>query len=377
MIAPVELTKELIRFDSISRNSNVSVSDHLHDQLDRLGFTIERIPYQDEDGIEKVSLVGRKGEGNGGLALLGHSDTVPVDGWEEDPFEAVVRQDKLYGRGSCDMKGSLACMLAAAESFSSTHLLAPLYIVFTADEEVGCQGAKEVLARSELFNEFDLKYGIIGEPTLMQVVRAHKGAIAIRAKGVGRAAHSSTGSGINANLKIIPFLSEMKTIYDALTTDPQYFNDEFDPPFSDWNIGINDGGVALNMTAPQSVCTVYYRPMPGQNQEAILNRVQQAADNYDIELTINKSGDPFITPLESKIIQTSMDATGTRQAYTVPYGTDGLVFGKKLELVVMGPGDIKQAHTVNEWMSLEQFDRAIEIYKNMIHRFCVDGSLAL
>ena len=159
MIAPVELTKELIRFDSISRNSNVPVSDHLHDQLDRLGFTIERIPYQDEDGIEKVSLVGRKGEGNGGLALLGHSDTVPVDGWEEDPFEAVVRQDKLYGRGSCDMKGSLACMLAAAESFSSTHLLAPLYIVFTADEEVGCQGAKEVLARSELFNEFDLKYG--------------------------------------------------------------------------------------------------------------------------------------------------------------------------------------------------------------------------
>ena len=377
MIAPVELTKELIRFDSISRNSNVPVSDHLHDQLDRLGFTIEPIPYQDEDGIEKVSLVGRKGEGNGGLALLGHSDTVPVDGWEEDPFEAVVRQDKLYGRGSCDMKGSLACMLAAAESFSSTHLLAPLYIVFTADEEVGCQGAKEVLARSELFNEFDLKYGIIGEPTLMQVVRAHKGAIAIRAKGTGRAAHSSTGSGINANLKIIPFLSEMKTIYDALTTDPQYFNDEFDPPFSDWNIGINDGGVALNMTAPQSVCTVYYRPMPGQNQEAILNRVQQAADHYDIELTINKSGDPFITPLESKIIQTSMDATGTRQAYTVPYGTDGLVFGKKLELVVMGPGDIKQAHTVNEWMSLEQFDRAIEIYKNMIHRFCVDGSLAL
>ena len=120
MIDPIALTKDLIRFNSISTNSNVPVSDHLHDQLDRLGFMIERVHYKDETGIEKVSLVGRKGQGDGGLALLGHSDTVPVDGWEEDPFEAVIRDDKLYGRGSCDMKGSLTCMLAAAESFNGT-----------------------------------------------------------------------------------------------------------------------------------------------------------------------------------------------------------------------------------------------------------------
>ena len=370
MIDPIALTKDLIRFNSISTNSNVPISNHLHDQLDRLGFMIERVHYQDETGIEKVSLVGRKGQGDGGLALLGHSDTVPVDGWEEDPFEAVIRDDKLYGRGSCDMKGSLTCMLAAAESFNGTGLKSPLYIVFTADEEIGCQGAKEILDRSELFNEFDLKYGIIGEPTLMQVVRAHKGAVAIRAKAHGQAAHSSTGRGINANLKMIPFLAEMKAIYEELTTDTQYFNDEFDPLFSDWNIGINDGGIAVNMTAPQSLCTVYYRPMPGQDQQALLRRVQQTADRCDIELSINKSGDPFITSLDSEIIQTAMAATGTREAYTVPYGTDGLVFGEKLDLVVMGPGDIKQAHTVDEWMSLDQFDRAIDVYKEMIHRFC-------
>jgi len=124
------------------------------------------------------------------------------------------------------------------------------------------------------------------------------------------------------------------------------------------------------MTAPQSLCTVYYRPMPGQDQQALLRRVQQTADRCDIELTINKSGDPFITSLDSEIIQTAMAATGTREAYTVPYGTDGLVFGEKLDLVVMGPGDIKQAHTVDEWMSLDQFDRAIDVYKEMIHRFC-------
>lgn len=370
MIDPIALTGELIRFNSISANSNVPVSDHLHEQLDRAGFTVERVPYHDAAGVEKVSLVGRKGLGDGGLALLGHSDTVPVDGWEEDPFEAVIRDGRMYGRGSCDMKGSLACMLAAAEPFREADLKAPLYIIFTADEEVGCQGAREVLERSELFNEFELAYGIIGEPTLMQVVRAHKGAVAIRAKAVGRAAHSSTGVGFNANLKMIPFLAEMKAIYEELTTETQYFNDEFDPPFSDWNIGINDGGVALNMTAPQSLCTVYYRPMPGQDQQALFDRVQQAADRCEVELTIEKAGDPFITPMDSEIIQAAMSATGAHEAYTVPYGTDGLVFGEKLELVVMGPGDIKQAHTKDEWMSLDQFDHAIGVYKDMIGRFC-------
>ena len=371
MFDPVHVTRELIAFNSISANSNAPVSDYLHEQLDRLDFTVERIAYQDDKGVEKVNLVGRKGEGTGGLALLGHSDTVPVDGWEEDPFSAVIRNNRIYGRGSCDMKGALSTMLAAGAAFEASDLSAPVYLVFTADEEVGCWGAAEVSDRSKLLAENDLRYGIICEPTLMQVVRAHKGAIFLRAETTGRAAHSSTGRGLNAHLAMIPFLSEMKAIHDELRTDPVHLNDEFDPPFSDWNIGINDGGIALNMTAPRSVCTVYYRPMPGQDQEALLDRTRHAADRCGVDLTIQKIGDPFSTSADSELVQKALRVTGTEKARTVPYGTDGLVFGRKMELILLGPGDIRQAHTVDEWMDLDQFDLAIDVYKAMIRAFCV------
>lgn len=370
MLDAIKLTQTLIRYNSISSNSNIPVSDCLSASMEQAGLQVERILYRDAAGIEKISLVGRKGDGDGGLALLGHSDTVPVTGWERDPFDPIIEDGKLYGRGSCDMKGSVACMIAAVESVATSQLKAPIYVVVTADEEVGCQGAREVVEQSRLFNEATPRYGIIGEPTLLQVVRAHKGAIALRATAQGQAAHSSTGRGINANLIMIPFLSEMKALYDELTTDTRHFNADFDPPFSDWNIGVNDGGVALNMTAPQSICTVYYRPMPGQDQTAILDRVRQAATRCGVELRINKTGDPFMTPLDSTVVQAALEATNSQQAYTVPYGTDGLVFGSKMELVVMGPGDIKQAHTIDEWMSLDQFAPAIHVYQAMIRRFC-------
>jgi acetylornithine deacetylase len=371
MIDVIEMTRALIRFNSISFQSNIPVSDYLQERMEQIGFSVERVSYTDAARVEKVSLVGRKGEGDGGLSLLGHSDTVPVDGWIRDPFDPVIEGDRLYGRGSCDMKGSVACMLAAAETFDPATLKAPVYIVVTADEEIGCQGAREVVNRSRLFNEFDLRYGLIGEPTLMKVVRAHKGAVAIRASADGKAAHSSTGKGVNANLKMIPFLMEMKTIYEELTTDPRHFNPDFDPPFSDWNIGMCDGGVALNMTAPQSRATVYYRPMPGQDQESLMRRVREAAARCDVDVEISKTGDPFMTPISSHIVQTAMSVTGEQSAHTVPYGTDGLVFGSRLELVVMGPGDIRQAHTVDEWMSLNQFEQAVTVYREMIGRFCM------
>jgi len=371
MLDAVEVTKDLIRFNSVSSNSNVAVSDNLQDHMRAIGFTVERVEYRDPNGTDKVSLVGRKGEGDGGLALLGHSDVVPADGWTRDPFEPWIEDGKLYGRGSCDMKGSLSCMLVACEAYDSSDLKNPLYIVFTGDEEVGCQGAAEVVNRSRLFNEYGLRFGIIGEPTLMRVVRAHKGMVSIRGVSQGRAAHSSTGKGVNANLAMIPFLEEMRAIYDELTTETKYFDGDFDPPYADWNIGINDGGVAPNVTAPQSVCTINYRPLPRHDQEALMVRVRDAASRCGIEVDIRKIGDPFVTPNASDIIQAALQATGTDSAHTVSYGTDGLIFGSVMELVVMGPGDIQQAHTVNEWMDLEQFGHAIGIYRNMIDRFCI------
>lgn len=371
MIDAIDLTKDLIQYNSISANSNVSIAECLDDRLKALDFIVERVEYRDAAGTEKVSLVARKGKGHGGLALLGHCDTVPADGWDSDPFHAVMRGDKLYGRGSCDMKGALACMLAAAELYRPSDLKAPLYILFTSDEEIGCTGAKTIDKSSKLYNQSDVRYGIIGEPTNMDVIHAHKGAVGIRAVARGRAAHSSTGKGINANLTMIPFLVDMKAIYEELISDPRYFNYDFAPPYSDWNIGINDGDTQMNVTAPMSVCTINYRPMPGQDERALLQRVRAAAKKHGVDVEIWKTGEPFITPIDSEVVRASLAATGKRKAKTVPYGTDGLIFCSRMELVVLGPGDIKQAHTVDEWIKLDQIAQAVQVYRKLIERFCL------
>src|SRR5205085_197767 len=137
----------------------------------------------------------------------------------------------------------------------------------------------------------------IGEPTKLEVVYAHKGTYGFNAVSHGRAAHSSTTQGINANLKMIPFLAEMKVIHDELESDPRWRNNEFDPPTMSWNIGINDHTAAVNITPPQSVCTVYFRPMPGQDHESLITRAWAAAERCGLEFARSPGGrSPYIDP---------------------------------------------------------------------------------
>ncbi|MEW6756407.1 MAG: M20/M25/M40 family metallo-hydrolase, partial [Candidatus Latescibacterota bacterium] len=150
----VQLTLELIAHRSESLTSNVAVSRHIAGILERLGFEVEEVAYMNANEVEKLCLVARLGQGQGGLSLMGHSDTVPArraDGWSGDPFTGRVRRGRLYGRGACDMKGPLAACLCAAARFAGRELVAPLYIVVTADEEIQARGAREVVARSPLF----------------------------------------------------------------------------------------------------------------------------------------------------------------------------------------------------------------------------------
>ena len=367
----LEFARELVSHASPSRLSNLAVSDYVENTLRSLDCETERVEYDDENGVRKVNVIGKKGAGQGGLTLFGHTDTVPADNWAEgDPFKPFVRDGRLYGRGSCDMKGPVACMFAAAARFKRSELARPVYIVCTADEEIGYGGATSVVARSPLFQEIKTGKGIIGEPTKLEVVYAHKGAVGFHAFSHGRAAHSSTGLGINANLAIIPFLAEMKKIHDELITDPRYRNEEFDPPVPGWNIGINDGNTAVNITAPRSVATVYARPMPGTDIDALIRRVRDAAEKNGLELKIMCNGRPMYTDPKSAFVREVLAVAGRTTPRTVPYGTDGITFGPHLPLVVCGPGDIAQAHTVDEWIALEQLERGTELYVKLIQRFC-------
>ena len=277
----IQHLNELIRFDSVSSKSNVPITEYVERLLKQRGFEVERLEYDDKAGVRKASVVAKLGTGTGGMAYFGHTDVVPASPWfteRHGPFEPTIHEGKLYGRGSCDMKGSVACVLAAVERIRVADLKRPVYITCTADEEVGYGGAESVAKRSILFREMiagDAK-GIIGEPTHLEVVYAHKGTFGFLATSIGKASHSSTREGLNANLAMIPFLVEMKAIHDEVEADPAWQHPEFDPPTISWNIGINDHTHALNITAPQSVCSVYYRPMPGQNPQLLLERARQS-----------------------------------------------------------------------------------------------------
>ncbi len=372
----VETAKALIAFNSVSvERSNVPISDHLEGLLGGLGFDVERVDYTDERGLAKRSLVAVRGEGPGGFAFLSHSDTVPAphEGWTQDPFEGTVRDGKLYGRGACDMKGPLAAALCACAAFEDAALASPLWCIVTADEEIGYGGAQAVVESLERFLSWPPICGVITEPTGLEVVHAHKGTVNIRAVAHGVAAHSSTDKGDNANLRAILFAAEMVGLHERLVSEPQYRDERFDPPYPGFNIGINDGNTPLNVTAPRSEVTLYFRPYPGLDAEAIYDEISASAERHSLELAIRgrEHGEGMATDPDAPVVRDALRVVDAERVTSVPYGTDGAVFAPYLDQVVLGPGDIAQAHTVNEWIDLAQLERSVEAYTTLVRRFCL------
>lgn len=345
--------KRLIGFDSTSHKSNRMISRYLEMKLTKYGFVVERIEYPDRNGELKVNLVAKKGSGVGGLGYFGHSDVVPAEKWFTNKFSAfqpAIARDRLYGRGSCDMKGSLACMLAASQQFAWDELKKPLYFVVTADEEVGFAGARVVVEESKHYREmaFNRTKAIIGEPTSLEVVHAHKGSIKITAVALGVAGHSGGRIGESANLKMIPFLAEMKKLRDESEDDRKWHNKAFDPPTLSWNICIKDDSPALNVTAGKSTCTMYLRPMPGIDVRPLLAKVNDAAAKFDLSLDIKNWGPGMFTDPESLFVKESLKLTHGQASKTVPFGTDGGMYSELENKIVFGPGSIAQAHAIDE-----------------------------
>lgn len=372
----LQYAQELIEFDSVSYRSNADVSDHVERILQRLDFETEVVQHTDARGVSKTNVMAKRGEGSGGLAYFGHTDVVPAEDWFDpsgSPFKPVVRDGRLYGRGSTDMKGSIACMLAAAERLPAQSQRSPIYISCTADEEIDHRGAREISARSNLYRQLveGQACGIVGEATDLQVVYAHKGGCRFSVLSKGRAAHSSTREGVNANLAMIPFLSEMRALHLETEQELRWQNDEFDPPTLCVNIGINDHNRATNITAPQSICTVAFRPMPGTATEELLERARRQADQFGLEFRVEVMHQPFRTDPDSKFVQTARQLTGDQPPKTVSYGTEASNLAGIRDLVVLGPGNIGQAHTRDEWIELDQLERGTDVYSQFIERYCL------
>lgn len=367
----VQLTRELVAIPSASQISNRAVSDHLTAVLMQAGFTVEALSYTDGNGYEKVSLVAQKGVGSGGLGFFSHSDTVPGAEDQWNPYDGEIKDGKLFGRGSCDMKGPLAATIVAAAQIDTAVLRKPITIVVTADEEKGFGGAKYVAEASQTFAKNGWpEMGVIAEPTELKVVYAHKGGYFVKATAHGRAAHSSTDQGISANFLIAPFLAEMAELAQIFKRDEQYMNHEFTPPTNGFNMVIDDGNCAPNVTAAKTVCSVNLRSMPHAHYEEAIGLIVEKAKKYRLEVETH-GYDPFYTNPEHPIVQLSLKATGEARAGTVPYGTDALIFKDFLPLVMLGPGHIAQAHTVGEWIDIAQLECAVDVYRQMIVEFCL------
>jgi acetylornithine deacetylase len=271
------------------------------------------------------------------------------------------------------MKGSIACMLAALASVGDEELKHPVYISCSSDEEINHQGAIEISERSQLYRELvdGGASGIVGEPTRLDVVYAHKGGCQIFVTSRGKAAHSSTREGINANMAMIPFLYELTSICDETETSRVWMDEEFDPPTLCVNLGINDHNRALNITAPACVCTICLRTMPTTDVEAIIARIHGLVDQHGLEFVLKASNPPFRRDPDSAFVKQCVKLATGNAPRTVAYGSEAGNFTDIQNLIVIGPGDIAQAHKSDEWVSLEQLASGQHTYADMIRHFCL------
>lgn len=367
----VHLTQELIRIQSVSAMSNAPVSDYLQTVLDGIGCDIERLEYTDRNGELKVNLIGKLGSGTGGLAFCSHSDTVPGQEVDWPAFEPEIRDGKLYGRGSCDMKGPLAATIIAASQIDAAQLKKPLYILITADEEIGLFGAKYMVEHSKMLKTDRVQYGIIAEPTEMVPVYAHKGGAGARVTSHGVAAHSSTDQGLSANFALARFMAEMADLRDVSLQEKQYQDDNFDPPTNGFNMTMTDFNTAGNVTAPKAVCRVGFRTMPGANNEDLLEKIVKAAEKYGLEIN-HRFHAPLHVSTASPLVKAAVRALNGKEPETVSYGTDGIYLQNAIpQMVVLGPGSISVAHTIQEHIPLNQLERSVEVYKQIVGELCM------
>ncbi|HEY4274863.1 MAG TPA: acetylornithine deacetylase [Rhizomicrobium sp.] len=362
----LEMIKTLIGFDTTSRGSNLVLIDFVEDYLKSHGARCRR---SYDVTRAKANLFATFGpEGDGGYVLSGHTDVVPVNGqdWSSDPFKPEVRGTRLYGRGACDMKGFLGVALALAPEIAQAKLKRPIHFALSYDEEIGCNGVIELLEDLKAQN-IKPALAIIGEPTLMKVVGAHKGGAVLHTRCKGHEHHSSAPEkGANAVMMAGEFVKLLDDVWDGLRadTDPR-----FDPPHSTVQANMIEGGTASNILAREALITWEYRALPDRDADAIVQTVaRRVKDEILPKYTRRAPEAAFDTELHaaypglkmdenSPAIALAREITGANQAEAVAYGTEAGQFQLYgIPAVICGPGSIDQAHKPDEFCELSEFD---------------------
>jgi len=358
----VSLLTDLVEIDSRSFVSNIAIAERIEAALG--GFDLERLDYQDSAGVAKRALVAHRGP-PGGAAFCAHMDTVPDTLWQEDPFSARLDAGgRLHGLGATDLKGPLAAIIVTATGLPAS---VPVSLLISTDEETTKQGAREIAARSALVREVLPAGIVVAEPTRLCPVRGHRSHIEFTATASGEAAHSSTGRGSNANWRLLPFLNDMHEMFVRLRRDPTLQDPAYDPPFSDFNLIIDNHGTAINVTVPKATARIKYRYSAHVDPASIVAAVEAAAARAGVALEIVREGDPPELPAGHPLIRLCADLTGNPPA-TAPYGTDASELQGIAPCVVLGPGDIAVAHRPGESVSIAELAAAVPVFMRLAGR---------
>ena len=384
--SPLEMIKALVAFDTTSRESNLAMIRFVEAYLNSHGVESTLI-FNDEKS--KANLVASVGPATslGGVVLSGHSDVVPVDGqrWSSDPFQVAERDGRLYGRGTCDMKGFLAVALALVPEFQKSTLQSPVHIILTYDEETDCSGAVRLM---QTLPETGLspRAVIIGEPTEMRIVNAHKGQYTLETVIVGHEAHSSAPQlGVNAIDIAVRLIAYLATLAEEIESLPCTM-DGATPPFSTINVGTISGGRQVNIVPAECRFEWEIRAVPGHDVDDIIERYRRYADSLVAELrddvpapaidtTVTSAVAAFVPQEDSPAEILVRSLTGANAASSVAFGTEAPCYQQAgMSVVVFGPGSIDQAHKPDEYITLQQVDACAEFMRRLMKHLEVSAA---
>ena len=374
-----DILEQLLAFDTVSSRPNIELMEYVRDLLADAGIAATLIP--DPSG-GKANLYASVGPESAGVMLSGHTDVVPVEGqaWTVPPFAMTEKDGRIYGRGAADMKGFVACAIAAMIAASKRELRVPLHLALSYDEEIGCMGVGsliDMLAAAPMRP----RLCIVGEPTGMQVATGHKGKVALRAVCTGREGHSALAPmALNALHLAVDFVNAVRELQVDLAANGLRDGD-YDVPYTTLHVGKLNGGVQVNIVPNTAVVDFEIRSLAGEDVEGLITRLRSAAEAIaaplrtefpEVAIVVERLWDyPGLgTPSEAAVVNFVKSLTGANGTIKVAFGTEGGLFDARLAIptVICGPGSMAQGHKPDEYVSAEQLAKCEAMMAALIGR---------
>lgn len=376
-----ELTR-LVGYPTVSNRPTTELAAHLARRAEDLGFRVEEFLDPDQDGKSSVIAMAGPMDAPGGITLTGHMDVVPTEGqpWSTDPFRCTERDGNLYGRGTADMKGFIVATMAALEQIDVSTLTAPLALVWTHDEEVGCLGSSKLVSAWADAGRTMPEACLVGEPTGFQILRMHPGHVAVEVVVHGEAAHSSRPDlGQNAIEGAAQVVGAAQALAEALRNAPASDLPEMERPWVAVNVARIEGGSAINIVPDRCVVHIGYRPLPGmpalEPWDQLQQRLRDLGPALSWEGRVLRVTPSMLTAPGTDLQSLLLPHACTQELGSAGFATDGGNLSKLgVAPLVFGPGSIDVAHKADEYVPIAELEKAVDVVRSVVRARCQAGS---